>query len=296
MVSRAVPSERQLLGVGLVISSTVFLSASDVLAKYLSASLPSLQVAWMRYLGFVIILLPAILARGPARIMPSRRPGLQILRGVGLLGSVVFFFLALSYLAVPELTAIFFLSPVLVTALSVPFLGERVGVQRWIAAIVGCLGAIIITRPGTAAFQWAAILPGLGALCWASGLLATRRLSSVDPPLTTLAWSALIGFTVLSTVAPLLWVRPSLLQLALGALVGVASTIGHWIVVLAYQHEDASVLAPYAYVQLVWASIFTWLMFGSLPEVWTYVGAAIIIISGLFTVYGSERKGGGRHR
>jgi drug/metabolite transporter (DMT)-like permease len=277
--------ERLLLGIGLVVASTVFLSAGDVTAKYLAASLPVLQIAWMRFLGFLVILLPVVVASGPRRLLRSRRPGLQILRGLGLLGSTLFFFSALPYLAVPELTAIFFIAPVLVTALSAPLLGERVGVQRWAATLAGFVGVLIVIRPGTAAFQPAAVLPIIGALCWASALMVTRRLSGIDPPLTTLAFSSLLGFALLSAVVPLVWVPPSWPQLVIGALIGIASTTGHWLVVLAYRHGDASVLSPYAYTQLIWASAFTWLVFGSLPELWTYVGAAVIIASGLFTAY-----------
>ena len=277
--------ERLLLGIGLVVASTVFLSAGDVTAKYLAGSLPVLQIAWMRFLGFLVILLPVVVASGPRRLLRSRRPGLQILRGLGLLGSTLFFFSALPYIAVPELTAIFFIAPVLVTALSAPLLGERVGVQRWAAALAGFVGVLIVIRPGTATFQPAAVLPIIGALCWASALMVTRRLSGIDPPLTTLTLSALIAFALLSAVVPMVWVPLSWPQLAIGALIGIASTSGHWLVVLAYRHGDASILAPYAYTQLIWASAFTWLIFGSLPELWTYVGAAVIIASGLFTAY-----------
>jgi drug/metabolite transporter (DMT)-like permease len=286
MAARSVPHrERLLLGIGLIIASTVFLSAGDVTAKYLSSSLPVLQIAWMRYLGFLLILLPAIVASGPRRLLRSRRPGLQILRGLGLLGSTLFFFSALPYLAVPELTAIFFIAPILVTALSAPLLGETVGIQRWAAALVGFAGVLIVIRPGSAAFQPAAVLPIIGALCWASALMVTRRLSGIDPPLTTLAFSALLGFVLLSTVAPVVWMPLSWPQLVIGALIGIASTTGHWLVVLAYRHGDASILAPYAYTQLIWASALTWLVFGALPELWTYVGAAVIVASGLFTAY-----------
>jgi drug/metabolite transporter (DMT)-like permease len=294
MAGDASAREQLLLGIGLVITSTVFLSAGDVTAKYLSNSLPVLQIAWMRYLGFLLILLPVVLARGPSRLLRSSRPGLQILRGLGLLGSTLFFFSALPYLAIPELTAIFFIAPVLVTALSAPFLGEAVGIQRWAAALVGFAGILIIIRPGTAAFQPAAVLPLVGALCWASALMFTRRLSGIDPPVTTLAFSALLGFVLLSAAVPIAWVPLSWPQFMLGALVGIASTTGHWIVVLAYRHGDASLLSPYAYTQLIWASAFSWLVFQSLPEFQTYVGAGVIIASGLFTAYRERAQRRGR--
>lgn len=266
-------------------TSTVFLSAGDIAAKYLSSSLPPLQIAWMRYLGFLLILLPLILASGLRPLRRSGRPGMQILRGMGTLGSTLFFYSALPYLSVAELTAIFFIAPVLVTALSAPFLGETVGARRWGAALVGFAGTLIVLRPGTAAFHLAAILPIMGALCWASALMFTRRLSGIDPPLTTLAFSALLGFVLLTVLVPTVWAPLSWPQLVFGALIGIASTTGHWIVVLAYRHGDASVLSPYAYMQLVWATVFGWLVFGSIPEVWTYVGAVVIVASGLFMAY-----------
>jgi drug/metabolite transporter (DMT)-like permease len=277
--------EHLLLGIGFVTGSTVFLSAGDVTAKYLSSAMPAVQIAWMRYLGFLLVLLPVVVARGPSRVVRSSRPGLQLLRALGLLGSTLFFFSALAYLAVPELTAIFFIAPLLVTALSAPILGESVGIARWAAALVGFLGVVIVIRPGSAAFQVAAVLPIMGALCWASALMFTRRLGGIDPPLTTLTCSALVGFVLLSALVWIAWVPLSWPQLMMGALIGIASTTGHYLVILAYRHGDASVLSPYAYSQLIWATAFSWSVFGSIPELWTYAGAAVIIASGLFTAY-----------
>jgi drug/metabolite transporter (DMT)-like permease len=288
------PRERVLLGIGLVMASTVFLAAGDVAAKFLSGSLPALQIAWLRYLAFVLILLPVLTVKGPRQALRSRRPGLQILRGLALLGSTLSFFSALQYLAVPDVTAIFFVAPIMVTALSVPLLRERVGIERWAAAVVGFVGVLIVVRPGTEAFQLASLLPILGALSWAFGLIFTRRLSGFDPPLMTLAFSALLGFLLLSALVPLVWMPLSWSQLVLGALIGLASTAGHWMVVLAYRHGDASLLSPYAYTQLIWASAFSWLVFGSFPELRTYAGAGVIVASGLLIAYRERAQRRGR--
>jgi drug/metabolite transporter (DMT)-like permease len=139
----------------------------------------------------------------------------------------------------------------------------------------------------------AAVLPIMGALCWASTLMFTRRLGGIDPPLTTLTFSALVGFVLLSALVWIAWAPLSWPQLMMGALIGIASTTGHYLVILAYRHGDASVLSPYAYSQLIWATAFSWSVFGSIPELWTYAGAAVIIASGLFTAYRerSQRRG-----
>jgi drug/metabolite transporter (DMT)-like permease len=276
--------ERQLLGIVLVITATVFLASGDIAAKYLSSSLPAVEIAWLRYLGFVSIVL-LVICKGGATALRSLRPGLQVLRGLGLLGSAVLFLLALRYLPVADVTAIFFVSPVFVTALSIPFLGESVERHRWAAALIGLVGVLIIIRPGSEAFHPAALLPILGALSWAGALIATRKMSGVDAPITTLAYSALVGCIALSAAVPFVWVTPTWRELLLGALVGIASTTGHWIVVLAYRYAEASALVPYSYVQLIWASVLGWFAFGTSPDLWTYAGAAVILGSALVTAH-----------
>lgn len=267
----------------MVMGSTVFMASADAMAKYLSRDLPAIEITWLRFTVFVLIMLPIVL-RSP-RAMRSSRPGIQVLRGVAMLTSSIFFIFALRYLPIAEATSTAFVAPIFVTGLSILFLGEKVGARRWAATIVGLIGVLVIVRPGTAAFQPAALLPILSALGWAGGLVLTRRITGHDSAVTTMAFSALVGFLILSAIVPLVWVNPGWRELGIGCAIGVSSTIGHWIVVRAFRYADASVLAPFSYSQLLWVTILGFLIFGELPDLWTLGGAAIIISSGVYTAH-----------
>ncbi|MGM4916969.1 MULTISPECIES: EamA family transporter [unclassified Tardiphaga] len=279
-------TDRPLHGILMIICSTAFLASSDAMAKYLSRTgMPSVEIAWIRFLVFVVILLPIVLAPASGNPMRSTRPLLQVFRGLGLLCSSIFFIMALGYLPIAEATATGFISPLFVTGLSVLFLGEKVGLRRWTATIAGLLGVLIIVRPGTAAFQPGTIFPIISALGWATALVLTRKISGADRAITTMAFSAITGFLVLSVIVPFYWIVPSWTQIALGVGIGVAATVGHWIVVLAFRYADASVLAPFSYVQLVWVTLIGFFLFGEVPDAVTFAGAAIIIASGVYTAH-----------
>lgn len=278
-------TDRPLRGILLVVCSTVFLASSDAMAKYLARSLPPVEIAWIRFLVYALIMLPIVLAPGSGNPMRAARPLLQVLRGLGLLASSIFFIVAISKMPIAEASATGFISPLFVTALSIIFLGEVVGVRRWAATAVGLLGVLVIMRPGTAAFNPAAIYPILSAFGWACALVLTRKISGADRAITTMAYSAFTGLLVLSAVVPLYWIVPTWSQIAIGAAIGVSSTVGHWIVVLAFRHADASVLAPFSYVQLVWVTVLGFLVFGEIPDGWTLAGAVLIIGSGVYTAH-----------
>jgi drug/metabolite transporter (DMT)-like permease len=283
---RAAPAraDRPFRGIALIVGSTVFLACSDAMAKYLSQSLPSIEIAWIRFLVFAIIVLPAMLTTAP-NVFRSTRLGLQVWRGVALLSSSVFFITGLRFLPIAEASATSFVAPIFVTALSIVLLGENVGVRRWLATIVGLFGVMIIVRPGSSAFHPAAVLPVISAFGWACTLIMTRMISGRDRAITTMAYSSVVGLCILTAMVPLSWVTPSWRDIILGVCVGLASTTGQWIVVLAFRYADASVLAPFSYSQLVWATVLGFLIFGEVPDLWTLVGAAIIIASGLYTAH-----------
>jgi drug/metabolite transporter (DMT)-like permease len=277
-------ADRPFRGIALILVSTVFLGTSDATSKYLSATLPSIEIAWIRFLVFALIVSPAILA-APRQALRSPRPGLQVMRGIGLLLSSLFFISSLRFLPIAEASATSFVSPLFVTALSIVFLGESVGMRRWIATAAGLVGVLIIVRPGTAAFHPAAFFPIVSALSWASMLVMTRIMSGREHATTTMVYSSIVGVCVLSALVPLVWVAPSWHDILFGIFIGVASTVGQWIVVLAFRYADASVLAPFSYTQLVWVSILGFLIFGELPDLWTITGASFIVASGLYTAH-----------
>ena len=278
-------ADRPFRGIVLILASTVFLGMSDVTAKYLSATLPSIEIAWIRFLVFALIMSPAMLPGSPLYSLRSQRPGLQMLRGAALLGSSLFFISGLRFLPIAEASATGFVSPLFVTALSIVFLGESVGVRRWIATAVGLIGVLIILRPGTGAFHPAAFFPMVSALAWACTLVMTRMLSGREHALTTMTYSSITGACIMCALVPFVWVAPSWHDVLFGIFIGIASTAGQWIVVLAFRYADASVLAPFSYTQLMWVSILGFVIFGALPDIWTVVGAVFIVGSGLYTAH-----------
>jgi drug/metabolite transporter (DMT)-like permease len=273
-----------LWGIALIVASTVFFACSDVITKGLASSLPAVEIAWLRYVTFSLLVAPLLLRNG-GTVLRSRRPGLQVLRGLGMVVSALLFTSSLRFLPVADATAINFISPILITALSIPFLGEVVGWRRWTAAVVGLIGVLIVIRPGTSSFELAAVLPLLGATSWAGAAIVTRMMSGTDSAATTLAYSAFVGAAVLSALLPFTWVTPGWQEIGLGLCVGVLSTIGHWLVILAYRHASASTIAPYSYIQLIWAGALGYCAFGSVPDLWTVVGIGVIAASGLYTAY-----------
>jgi drug/metabolite transporter (DMT)-like permease len=278
-------ADRPFKGIALILLSTTFLGVSDVTAKYLSASLPSIEIAWLRFLVFAVIMVPAMVPGSPLFAMRTSRAGLQLMRGAALLGSSLFFITGLRYLPIAEASATGFVAPLFVTALSIFFLSEKVGVRRWLATATGLLGVLIILRPGTGAFHAAAFFPIVSALAWAVTLIMTRMMSGREHAITIMTYSSIAGVAILSVLVPFVWVAPSWHALTFGILIGVASTAGQWIVVLAFRYADASVLAPFSYTQLVWVSTLGFLIFGEVPDAWTVVGAAFIVASGLYTAH-----------
>ena len=278
-------ADRPFKGIALILASTVFLGCSDVTAKYLSASLPPIEITWIRFLTFALIMVPAMIPGSPLFALRTRRRRLHLMRGATLLGSSLFFISGLAFLPIAEASATGFVAPLFVTALAIVFLGEKVGLRRWIAAALGLVGVLIILRPGTSAFHVAAFFPLVSALCWACTLIMTRMMSGTERAITTMAYSSIAGLCIVSLIVPFVWVTPTWQAVAFGVFIGVASTAGQWIVVLAFRYADASVLAPFSYTQLVWVSVLGFFVFGEIPDIWTVVGAGFIVASGLYTAH-----------
>ncbi|HMM91285.1 DMT family transporter [Bradyrhizobium sp.] len=278
-------ADRPFKGIALILASTVFLGASDVTAKYLSATLPSIEITWIRFLVFAMIMTPAMMPGSPLFAMQTNRLGLHLLRGMTILGSSLFFISGLRFLPIAEASATGFVAPLFVTALSIIFLSEKVGLRRWIATAVGLVGVLIILRPGTGAFHPAAFFPLVSALAWACTLIITRMMSGSERAVTVMAYSSIVGLCILSALVPFVWVTPSWHDIAFGILIGIASTAGQWIVVLAFRYADASVLAPFSYTQLLWVSVLGYFIFGEVPDAYTVTGAGFIVASGLYTAH-----------
>jgi drug/metabolite transporter (DMT)-like permease len=274
-----------LRGIGLVLVTGIFFNAADVVSKLLTVDMSPLQVIWLRYGTFTVIMLALVWRSGGVSRLRTQRPQLQFLRGLGVTVSSILFVMGLQYLPIADATASSFVAPLFVTALSIPILGETIGWRRWTATLIGLIGVLIVVRPGGSGFQSASLLPVASALSWAFAMIITRMMSRTESPLTTLAYSAIIGFVLSSLFVPFVWQPLTGTFLLMGLFIGVSSTVGHWLLVSAFRYADASLLAPFSYLQLLWASIFGYLMFAALPDSWTLVGAVIIACSGLYTAH-----------
>jgi len=275
--------DNPLRGIALTFVSTFIFSLSDATGKFLTGYLPITEIAWIRYVIFVVFALVLAMRSGPGRFH-VRKPGLQILRGLGLLTSALFFIFSLRYLPLADASAIGFISPLLTSMLAIPILGEVVGLHRWIGGIVGLIGVIIVVRPGTGAFHPAAILVLLSSASWAFSSVLTRVLVGVDSPTATLVWSAATGAIVLTVVQPFDFAIPTAWHLVLLLTLGTIASGGQYLTVLAYRYAAASVLAPFNYVQLVWSTALGYLVFAAVPDFWTFAGAGVIVASGLYTL------------
>ena len=271
-------------GIALTASACAVFAVADVTAKYLSTGLPIIEIAWIRYALF-FAMAAVVAARAPGRAFHPRNLKSQILRGFCVTGSSVLFVYGIREMTMAQATTISFLSPLLITVLSIPLLGEVVGIRRWSAVAVGLVGMLIVVRPGTQGFQPAALFGVASSSCWALALIITRKISASDPPQTTIFWSSMVGFGLLTVLLPFDAVWPTWTQFGLCLLLGVLSSAGQWLVVLAHRIAPASILAPISYSQLPWVAVGGYFVFDNLPDHWTLVGAAIIIASGLYTAH-----------
>jgi len=280
---------RAILFMALAINLLPFM---NVAAKYLSADYHTVQVVWARYAGHLVFVLAMFMPRRGFALLKASRPGIHITRSILMFAATVCFFTALRFIDVPTASAINFTSPLIVTALAAPFLGEAVGLRRWSAVAVGFAGALIIIRPGGGETHWAMLLVFCTALFYATYQIFTRKFSAADPPETSITLIAIVGAVISSVALPFYWVMPhSLLDAALFALLGLIGGLGHYFVIRAFQYGEASVLAPFNYGQLVMAIALSFVVFGTFPDLWTFVGAGIIISSGLYITYRESVRG-----
>ncbi len=276
-------SHKPLRGILLIAIAIATFSAMDTIAKYLSQSYPVGSVVWARYAINLIVLSVFMVARGEVRRIKTARPGTQVVRGLMLGASTLLYFTSLTRLPLAEAASIGFVLPVFVAILAVPMLNERIDMPRVIAIVVGLSGALIVVRPGTALFTIYALLPVAMALCNAFYQILTRKIAGLEHPLTSLFYGSLIG-TVMSTLLlsagvamPQGWFHWTLFLT-----LGVLATIGHFILIRAFDYAPATLLAPFVYSQLFWVMLFGWLVFGDFPDGWSMVGMAVIVASGLY--------------
>ncbi len=281
----------RLTAIGLMLLALAFFSTLDTAAKWLATreGIPVMQLSWLRFLVQflgLLILVPALGLMSLESLFTTKKFAKQIVRSTLMAATTLFNFLALQYLRLDQTITIVFLAPLVVAALAGPLLGEWVGWRRAIAIAVGFAGILIAVRPGFGDVHPAVIYSFLAMAAYALFMLLTRHLAPYDPPLVTLFFSMFVGTLFGAPVALLQWVWPDswttwALLLSLGLLGGT----GHFLFILAYSRAPASAISPFLYAQLITMVAMGYLVFGDVPDLWTMIGASVIIASGIYLIH-----------
>jgi drug/metabolite transporter (DMT)-like permease len=276
--------ERRLFGIALVLMAYLLFVCLDSSAKWLGlAGIPALQVMWVRYAVHLGLAAGINLPRMGRGLLRTKSIKLEMLRAAALVGSTLCNFTAVRYLPLTVTGAIGFTVPLMVTALSVFLLREEVGWRRWTAIGVGFIGVLIIVRPGTEVFHPATLLSLGGAVSYACYAMLTRRLAGVDSAGTQQFYGAALPTVVLAPFALAVWTWPANpLDWTILAVIGVIGFAGHQFITVAHRFAPASTLAPFSYVQILFFSVVSWLVFHQPPDLWLYIGAPIVMGSGLY--------------
>ena len=278
---RAAAGNHGLAGIALVLAAGACFSALDTTTKYISAAVPLLMALWFRYAFQAVATTVVVLPLRGMSVWRTMHPKFQCLRGVLLLLSSLFAFASLKYMPVGEFTAIVMISPLAITVLAATVLKEHVSPMRWALVAGGFAGTMVIIRPGGDAFHWASLLPlGLvGSNAWFQVL--TSRLARTEDPVTMHLYTGWVG-TLLATLAlPFVWTAlPEWWLWAALCFMGVLATIGHFMLILAYQRAPAATLTPYLYSQIAFAMIGGWIVFSHVPDDWSMVGIVMIAVCG----------------
>ena len=260
----------------------VMLPIMDGFAKYLSSDLPVLQITWARYFFTVAFTLPIMFFFFRKNLVWTDKPKLQFIRGLILLTANVCFFYSISIISLAKALTLAFIAPLIVTAFSPIFLGEKVGFRRWSAVIIGFIGSMVVIRPGFVEINLASLAALGTGVMYGFYLIITRKLSSSDNPLLTLLLTGVVGAIIISFVMPFVWIKPTLNQWSMMAAIGIFACVGHLFIILSLKYADASKLAPFSYFEIVTNIIIGFYFFSDFPDKWTFLGLFIIILSGIY--------------
>jgi drug/metabolite transporter (DMT)-like permease len=282
-----------LRGIFLMCAGVALFPLMNAEVKLLAAHYPVLEITWARFTGHLIVMLIVFLPQYGRRLIATRRPLAQIARSLLMLISNGVFVAAIGSVPLATASAIGFTSPLIVTALSVPLLRERVGWRRWSAVCVGFAGALLIIRPGTGLHDPAVLLLLLSSGAYALYQIATRWVMAHDSPATGIIFAALLGSLGTTVMLPFIFVMPhGLLDWAMLLSLGCFGGFGHLLVIKAFQAAPASVIAPLGYVELLGTATLGFFIFGNFPDAVTWVGALIIIASGLYIAMRERKRRG----
>ena len=274
---------RPLVGIGLMIGAMAVLPLLDVIAKFLGQQgMPVMQIVWARLFFGAWMTLPFALKLVGVRGLVPNMPVMHGVRASFMVSATAFFFWALHYLPIADTLAIFFVQPLVLTLLSPLVLGENVGLRRWVAVMIGFIGTLIIIRPGFQELNPGVFLALASGTCLAVYLLLTRKIAGSAPAMVTTFYTTLSGAIITSVIVLFVWVPPTPAQWGLFVLLSFIANGGHYLIVKSYDHAEASLLAPLAYTEMVMAVLAGWYFFGDFPDMWTFVGVAILIACAIY--------------
>lgn len=279
-----------LRGIALVVVATFLFASHDGLSKFLGGVYPIIMVVWARYVVHTLLMAGIFLPKAGLAVLRTRRPLLQTLRALSLLSTSLLFTAGLQYLPLAEATSVNFLAPVLVTALSVPLLKERVTLGQWVAVVMGFIGVLVVVHPGGAMFTPAILFPFGSALGFCFYQLLTRKLAAHDSPTTSNFYAGLCNTLIMTALVPFFWQVPAwphvLLMLALGG----CGMTAHLLLTQAFRHAAPALLAPFSYCQIVFAGLLGAVVFGQVPDGMSLVGISVICLSGLGAAWMQRRS------
>ncbi|MBT8415701.1 MAG: DMT family transporter [Boseongicola sp.] len=258
-------------------------AAVDTGAKFLTEGLHPVQITWTRQLGLLAGAIFLIAYHGRS-ILRTSHPRLQVLRGGMAVGSATLFIVGVSYVPLADAVAVTFVAPFIVTILGALILREPVGWRRWIAVSLGFMGTLIVIRPGMGVIHPAAFFVLIAAVFFAFRQIISRALADTDKTATTVVYTAIVGSALLTLPLPWVWITPDREQMLILVGIAVLAGVAEVCVIKALEVAMAVVVAPIHYSMMVWGTFYGFMVFGQLPDMWTIIGAAVIISTGLYTL------------
>jgi drug/metabolite transporter (DMT)-like permease len=290
-VLQADSARNRLTGIGLVSLTYLLFSLLDGSAKWLVGSLPVIMVVWLRFAIHVVIAGAVLFPLRGVSLVKTKHLRWHLVRGLMFMAMTGINFWALQYLQLTVTSAIFFTVPLIIAVLAAPLLGEKLDKGRWIAIIAGFIGVLVIVRPGSDDFHPAMLASMVNAILYAIFMMMTRRLAAYDSPETIQYLPAIIAAIGLAPFAIAAWEMPdTVLEWTVACLMGVLGATGHYLLALAHRYAPATVIAPFLYQQVFYMALFGYLVFGDVPHAAVWVGAAIVISSGLYLFHRERRR------
>lgn len=281
---------RHFRGIGFIVVSVMCFAALDTTTKLVALAAPVAMLMWVRFLFQTVLTCGALLPSRGVALFHTRKPGLQFLRGVLLLMCSVSAFFSLLFMPVGEFTAIIMITPLVITVIGALLLRETVSWLRWLCVVSGFVGCLVVIRPGSETFNWAMLLPLLLVAANTGYQILTSHLTKTEDPGTLHFYTGLVGLLLSTLLLPFVWQSLSVNVWLMLLLVSVFSTLGHFVLILAYARAPVVVLTPYLYLQVGFAALGGWLVFSHVPDAWSLSGIALITASGVLGTWLTGRE------